>query len=449
MEKLLISFKHQNLRWGASRWIFPTRQPMRFEFLALLAYKRVSTTPDQAWVRISEIGRLPSWAGNKKDNIATNLGRYLQQFEKTSPALVGAERRWRGPYRLEVDTVSIEFDIPISEVKKYLRLPPSQHSVARRSLFRFAAFYARSQWLFFRGRLGRRGTESQENALSVLLDLTADRRLNPSLRLMARLGAVQVLFRLGRFQSARRTLLDNKSFLKRVSDKSLKAQFYVALAWSYQRATSGLTSDRAVEQSISSATEYAEASRDRAALGLVAHRTAGYLTKKGFHTESVSHLLRALELHLAIGNYEMVQATCGNIGSVVHRLGPRHYNEARRWILLGIEIARWMKIGRDDAHGEMILAKMYIESGNKGRSYWLLKRAERIASSADNKVNLGDVKMGWGFWHQRFGTHSQVRDALIGAMQTFDGMSDFDRKQKQQYIERKFPAVWPTVLSRM
>jgi len=38
---------------------------------------------------------------------------------------------------------------------------------------------------------------------------------------------------------------------------------------------------------------------------------------------------------------------------------------------------------------------------------------------------------------------------LIEAMQTFDGMSDFDRKQKHQYIERKFPAVWPAVLSRL
>ena len=50
---------------------------------------------------------------------------------------------------------------------------------------------------------------------------------------------------------------------------------------------------------------------------------------------------------------------------------------------------------------------MYIESGNKDRCYWLLKWAERIAATAENKVNLGDVKMGWGFWHQRFGTNSK------------------------------------------
>jgi hypothetical protein len=422
---------------------------MRFEFLALLAYKRISVPSDQAWVQLSEIARLPSWAGNRKRNIETNLGRYLQQFERGDLELVSAPRRWRGPYRLEVDTVSIDFDISIPEVRKQLRLPATEPAVTRRELYRFTVSYARSQWLVFQGKLGRSKARRGENALSVLLDLTRNKHLSPTLRVTALLAAIQVLFRMGRFQAARRTLLDYESSLLRVSDNALKAVFYQAMAWSYQRATSGAASNRAVEESIGKAAAFAEASGDRAALGLVAHRTAGYLTKKGLHAEASNHLLRALELHLAIGNYEMVQATCGNIGSVVHRLGPSHYKEARRWILLGIEIARWMKIGRDDAHGEMILAKMYIESGNKARSYWLLKRAERIAASAGNKVNLGDVKMGWGFWHRRFGTNSKTRDSLIGAMQTFRGMPDFDRKQKQEYMERKFHEIWPAVLSRM
>ena len=447
--RLLISFKHQNLRWGASRWIFPRRQPMRFEFLALLAYKRISATSDQAWVALSEVALLPGWAGNSKRNIETNLGRYLQQFEKENLELVSAPRRWRGPYRLEADAVSIDFDVAVPEVKKLLRIRVTQPEIARRELYKFTVSYTRSQWMVFQGKLGWSKTRGKQNALSALLGLTDNQRLSPTLRALALIGAVQVLFRIGRFQAARKTLLDYANSLMRISDKALKSVFYQSLAWSYQRATSGAASNHEVEDAIRNANALAEASGDRAALGLVAHRTAGYLTKNGLHIEAVNHLLRALELHLAVGNYEMVQATCGNIGSVVHRLGPAYYKEARRWILLGIETARWMRVGRDNAHGEMILAKMYIEGGNKSRSYWLLKRAERIAASAENKVNLGDVKMGWGFWHQRFGTTSKMRDALIEAGRTFRGMPVFDRRQKQEYMERKFPEVWPAVLSRL
>lgn len=422
---------------------------MRFEFLALLAYKRINETSDQAWIHLSEVAQLPSWAGNSKRNIETNLGRYLQQFEKTNLELVSAPRRWSGPYRLGVDTVSIDFDVSIPEVKKLLRIPATQPAMARRELYKFTVSYTKAQVLLFQGKLKSSKKGDETNALSVLLALTRNERLSATLHTMALLGVVQVQFRAGRFLAARKTLLNYADSLSHLPDKALKSAFYQALAWSYQRATSGATSNRKVETAISSASALAEASADRAALGLVAHRTAGYLTKKGLHIEAINHLLRSLELHLAIGNYEMVQATCGNIGSVVHRLGPAYYKEARRWIILGIEISRWMGVGRNDAHGEMILAKMYIESGNKSRSYWLLRRAERVATSSENKVNLGDVKMGWGFWHQRFGTTSKMRDALIDAAHTFRGMRVFDRRQKQEYMERRFPEVWPAVLSRL
>jgi len=59
-----------------------------------------------------------------------------------------------------------------------------------------------------------------------------------------------------------------------------------------------------------------------------------------------------------------MQAYCGDVGNVIHRLGPKHYKEASSWLLLGIAIARWMKIGRDDAHGEMIMGKIYTELEN-------------------------------------------------------------------------------------
>jgi hypothetical protein len=176
---------------------------------------------------------------------------------------------------------------------------------------------------------------------------------------------------------------------------------------------------------------------------------AGYLTKKGHHYGSVNHSLQALEAHLVTGNYEMDEASCTNIGSVIHRLGPRHYKEARQWLLLGIAIARWMRIGRDNAHGEMILGKIYLEQDQAQRSYRILKRAERIASHAGNLVNLGDVWMVWAFWHQRFGKRNGVRDALISAIHTFGRMKEFDLKQKEKYIVSNFPDVWPAVQARL
>jgi hypothetical protein len=455
MAKLLISFEHQNVRWGTAGWLFRRRERMRFEWLALLAFRRLTLPGEQAWVQIADIARLPRWAGKSKRHITTNLGRYLQVFEKNGLALVMAETRWGGPYRFLADPLSIEFDIPLAKVRQRLRLGTGHAVLERKELFRFTFSYARSQWLIFRGKLmhgakqkdGRRG--DGETAYRCLLALARRASLSPHLRLVARLGAVQLRFRIGQFGLARKMLLDNARLLRRVRDRGLKAQFYAALAWSYQRASSGVASDRAVKSSISTASAYAETSGDRIALGLIAHRTGGYLTKKGLHVEAVNHLVQALEANLIAGNYEMVQASCGNIGSVIHRLGPAYYAEARCWLLLGIAIARWMKIGRDDAHGEMILAKIYIEEDKRRKAYWLLKRAERIAERASNQVNLGDIQMVWGFWYQRFGSRTDERNTLVRAIRRFRGIKEFDHRQKERYIAHEFPEVWPAVVARL
>jgi hypothetical protein len=421
---------------------------MRFEWLALLALKRLTLSGEQAWVNLAEIARLPSWRGKNKHSVTTNIGRYLQSLERTGLNLVSAEANWAGPYRLNVGALSIKFDIPLAEVMKRLRLGAVRPTLEREMLYRFAISYARSQWLVSQGKLVvNRKREHGENAYYRLMTLADDESLSPQLRLAARLAAVQVLFRLGRFGAARRTLLGDRALLRVVEDRALRAQYYLALAWSYQRGASGVASDRAVEAAISKATGYAEASGDRATLGLVARRIGGYLTKKGLHTEAVNQMLQALETSLITGNYEMVQASCGNIGSVIHRLGPDHYPEARRWLLLGIAIARWMRIGRDDAHGEMILGKILIEIGKPARAQWLLRRAERIAESSGNQVGIGDVKMVWAFWHRRFGTRADEKQALASAARLFRSLKNFDHKQKERYMRREFPETWPDALS--
>ena len=455
MAKVLVSFERQNLRLTAGQWLFARGETMRFEWLALLAYKRLTVPGDQAWVRLEEIARLPDWIGRSRHHIATNVGRYLESPELSQAQLVDAQSRWAGPYRLKVDALSVDFDIPLFEVRKRLQLRAKPASATGRDeLIRFSYSYERAQWLFFQGRLlpppssEKTKKRREDNAYQRLMRLAGDRSYGTTLRLLACLSAVDVLYRLGRFRTARQTLLDNEHLLRRTPDWALKARFYLKLAWAYQRASTGSASDRAVEASLRRASSFAENSGDRDSVGLLAHRTGGYLTKKRRYLEAVNQYTLALEAYLVTANYDMVQATCGNLGSAMHRIGPKHYPEVRRWLLLSLAISRWMKLGRDDAHAEMILAKMYIENGNSFKSRWLLQRAERVAEHANNQVNLADILMMWGLWHQRFGKREEVIRELSRALRIFRNLNEFDVPQKERYMERKFSEVWMDVLER-
>jgi tetratricopeptide (TPR) repeat protein len=451
MTKLLVSFGQQNIRLGPSAWLFPTRNKLRFEWLALVALFRLSVPPDQAWVSPADIARLPSWAGKDLHHIGTNVGRYLQGLERISPNLITAKLRWTGPYRLGLPPLAVEFDLSISEVRKRLHVRPHGNSREREQLYAFTKTYVHAQWLIFQGKLVRPPKKAKvgNSAYDLLTGLSDDPKLNPTLRLTAVLGAAQVYFRLGQFKAARNILAEHRYLLQRTHDQALKAQYYLDLAWSYQRESSGSRSDRAVESALNAATAYAEDSGDRAALGLVAHRAAGYLTKHGLHLEAVNQFLLALESALITGNYDRVQASCGNIGSVLHRLGPNYYSEACRWLLLGIEISKNLRLGKEDAHGEMILGKIYAEQGKRADASRWLKRAQRIAEDARNQLNLADIKMTWGFWHQRFGTRQHERETLIEALRIFRGLKEFDCRQKEQYMARKFPEVWPEVIDAL
>jgi len=422
---------------------------MRFEFLALLALKRATMPGDQAWTTLEEVGKLPSWKGKRKHHIGTNVGRYLQS--ESVSRLVTARTMWAGPYRLAVDRSAISFDIALTDVRTRLQLgTPAEPRGEREILLAFARSYARAQWLFFQGRLlrGTRKTAMRDDAYERLLRMTDDRRYSATLRLLACTSAADVLYRLGRFRIAREALKANKSLMLRSSDSSLKARYYLSLAWAQQRSSTGKPSDRAVEETLATANVYAENSGDRAALALLAYRRGGYLTKRRRHLESVASLTQALEAYLITSNYHGVQATCGEIGSVLHRLGADSYPEARRWLLSSIGIARMMKLGREDAHAEMILGKIYVALNEQHRSRLMLQRAERIARNAGNRVNLADTKMVWAFWYQRYGTQKEQIATLVRAVRLFRSMSEFDVAQKEHYMEQRFPDVWAEVLKR-
>jgi len=426
---------------------------MRFEWLALLALRRSGGSLDSAWVELSEVGRLPRWKGKPRHHISTYLGRYLAAPEITRIGLVQAKEKWAGPYRLQVDPLSIRFDVSKSEAGKRLQLTPARAAgtTNRRELLRFATAYVRAQWLFFQGRLKRQEAQHADgaNAYGILMQMTEDNRYSSTLRLLARLSAVDVLFRLGAYPAARKSLLESAQLLRNTPNYALKARYHLALAWAYQRSSTGTHSDKAVEASLRKARLYAENGGDQAAAGQLAFRRAGYLTKKRQYQEAVDDYGAALESYLIVRDYNSVQATCADLGSSLHRVGPKEYDEVRRWILASIAIARLMHLGRDDAHGEMILGKIYVERGEKNRSRRLLSRAERIASRAGNRVNLGDIKMVWGFWFQRFGTREQLIETLVAAVNIFESMAEFDVPQKKRYMGHSFPEVWSDVLAQV
>jgi tetratricopeptide (TPR) repeat protein len=448
----MISFKSQNVTFGNGKMLFARRQPMRFEFLALLAIKRLDEPSDQALVTLEEIARLPGWKGRQRHHIGTNIGRYLRSSSALS-RLVRAGTTWAGPYHLMLDALSISFDLPLPVVRQRLRLrSEGEVLIERKAMLHFAGSYARAQWLFFQGKLVRQSGKDAltDDAYDRLLRMAEDTHhgYSANLRLLASISAADVLYRIGRFRVAREALVEKKTLLRQTSDLSLKARFHLSLAWAYQRSSTGKSSDRAVESALNRANFYAENSGDRAALGLLAYRKAGYLTKKRRIDEAADSFVHALEAYLITGNYYGIQATCAEIGSVIHRLGRKQYDEARRWLLLSIAIARLMNVGREDAHAEMILGKIYVERNKQHLSQLMLKRAERIADKAGNLVNLADVKMVWAFWYQCYGTEEEQIATLVEAVRLFRSLSEFDVPQKENYMRHRFSEVWPEVLKR-
>ena len=443
-----LCFQKQNIRIGRSRWLFKNRCTGRFEWLVFLAIRRIRR-PTDPQVTLDEIAQLPSWSGKTRRHIGGNIARYLDTLGSFGIRTVDAESRFAGPYWMCLTPTEITFDIPISEAEDRIRILRAQVPISREELYRFTLAFARSQWLLFQGKLlpwnGNEGRK-EKGAHSILAKAVGDESFCPRLRLIACIATVRVLFQLGRFQAAKLTLDHGALLLKQVNDQVLTANYYLELAWSHQRGASGTESNRATEWAITRARDCAGRSGDRGSIGRLAHRLSGFLTKKGKHLESIDELLCAIEAALITGNFYELQSCCNDIGSVIHRLGPDFYTEAQRWIMLGLDIAHWAGIVHDNPHGEVILGKTYAELGNAKLSKYWLQTAETIAIQSGNPLTLADTKMVWAFWHQRFGTKKDQVGTLVEALRSFRGLRKFDCRQKERYIARKFPSIWPTVL---
>ena len=443
---LHVSFERQNLRIGTARWLFARGHTMRFEWLALLAYRQKTRLPDESWVDARAIARLPHWRGKTPPHIGTNIGRYLQDLGRRGFRIVDAENAWSGPYRLAVPAVAVSFDLPLEEMRKRLHIPEPLPPGAPEQRREFTWHYAKAHALVYKGQLSVQGHERTASAYREFLRLAEDARFVPNLRLLATVAAVSVQYRLGLFQTAGQTLGRFRSLLDRATDASLKARYVLAFSRGEHRRASGAAINMRTEAGINAATAYAAEAGDRAALGEIADRTGWLHAKNGRNEDAVSALLQALECHLVTGNFDRVHACCCNIGSILHRMEEPYYREARQWLLLSLRISHWMQLGRDGAHAEIILAKMDIERRRPKRARGWLKRAMHVAEEAGNQVDIADAKLTEALWHQSFGALGAEKRALADAVRRYRALQNFNLGQKENYIKHKFPTLWEEVM---
>ncbi|MGH9765440.1 MAG: hypothetical protein ACREAC_31790, partial [Blastocatellia bacterium] len=210
--------KERSVTFKPKQLAFQRREAMRFEWLALLAYARKAESNSGGWVSIEEIRRLPLWRGKSLQHTGTNVGRYLQQLERKRVKLVEARSKWRGPYRLAIPPDSISFDVALDDARAQVGVanakPPN-----RKQLLQFTEKYSRATSLFMEGYLSfdmHVRAKHQESALAGFSSLARQAGLDARLRVLAQLGAIRVLDRLGRYETVADRLDECKKLVRQV-----------------------------------------------------------------------------------------------------------------------------------------------------------------------------------------------------------------------------------------
>ena len=134
-----VSFAQKNVQIGDAQWLFPRRHRDRFEWIALLAYRRVTLSHDGGWVSRDDIARLPKWSGKIRKHIGDNISRYLQDFNRGGLDPVEAKSLWTGPYRLTSSREDVTFDLSMEEVAEALCILPLRPEIQRDDLIRVCA----------------------------------------------------------------------------------------------------------------------------------------------------------------------------------------------------------------------------------------------------------------------------------------------------------------------
>lgn len=443
MRQMLLSFAENNIRLTPDEFSFGRRYALRFQWIALLAHERITRTgPGGGWVDIDQIRRLPLWRGKSRRHIGTVVGRYLQPL--TDLKLVEAKARWGGPYRLLVEPSGIEFDCPLSRVRRLLGILESDVRRLQGEFYEFTFRFCRAESLIFEGRLvpdatkGRRQQMSASQELRAIAGTTAFR---PSLRIFAVLAAYLVLDRLGHFKAADYTLDQHRYLLRRVTDPWVMARFQSASSWRHYRRGR----KKQAQQEIDLAYGLAAETIDKLLLGSLADREGTHLSSAAKYEEALPKMLEGLEARLFTGNHDAVQASCFSIGNTLHRMGEQYYPDAQKWLELCVNICRWMHLGRDEALAEIILAKIALEKRSLKRCRVWLGRAETIVQKSRNRLNLIHYNIVWAFYFQRLSKPHRVRERLKQVWDTGSKLAGFDFNTIDRYLGRKFPDAWQEI----
>jgi tetratricopeptide (TPR) repeat protein len=480
--RIHINTQKQRVVLQSGESLFPYSCPMKFQWFAFIAYMRKTQLqargkqpvrePDEGWVTIADIQRLPLWREKTINNVGTNVGRYIRDMEDQGFNLVEAGTRWRGPYRLRLPAREIAFDVPVDKFVEEISPRRPDYARTRDSLLRFTEKYCRAESLFLQGWLVTmsRGRDRQKMldaagrrlaAWDEYCALARDDSFDASLRLLANLGAIRVMDRLGSFATVSARLRDCGALLKKVSDPGLVARYWITKARRDCRGTE--TSYQNALKAFAKAKGLSAKTRDLNLIGAIKDRE-GLLalaktqrriekTKRPFnardytdYAQALTCLLEGLEARLLTENYDAIQASCFNIGNTLHRMGKQHLKEAEQWIRLSIDICKWMNLGRYEGISEIILAKIALESGDlPGFEHWI-KKGESVAANVGNAVDLYTSHIVRALYYQRQDQRKEAIEHLAQARDLYMNLSEYDRKTQERYVRRKFSDLWDEVL---
>jgi tetratricopeptide (TPR) repeat protein len=445
--KISFSMGDQRMLLTPGHFAFRRREAMRFEWLALLGYMRKRESGKGGWVSMEDIRGLPLWKGKSIQHVGTNVGRYIHDLEKRGVKLVEAKTQWRGPYRLSITPEGIRFDVPIEIVGS--RLGRTEHVVlpSRRQLYGFTEQYARASSLFMEGYLTfdpRLRAKHQESALGGFSRLARSPGLDSRLRLLAQLRGIEVLDRLGRYEAVAERLADCEKLAKRVADPVVVARFYLINARRYLRTRD----DALFQENLALAKEFSAKSPDSQILGESAEQEGVYLLAADRNKEALRSFIEGVNTLLPTDNFEIIQASCFNIGNALQRIGERYYAEAEEWLELCTNITSLMHLGRYEALAEIILAKMAVELRDDRKYLKWIEMAEEITDRTHNTTDLMWCNLIRAMYEQRKGNEQFVIDHLVKARKIYLVRGEFDRTVPEKYLRRKFPDVWEEVVQR-
>lgn len=450
--ELYISIRSGELRLTPKNLPFKRKHALRFEWFLLLAFMRRTQRATDGWVTLAQIQKLPLWRAISKPNIGTNVGRYASALRAEGLEILDYKKLWRGPYRLALDPTAIHFDVPLSRVATSLGCSHRNERLYREKLLRFTQLYSRASILLFKGKLNPK--QRRKGARLEISALAGDRSMPPDLRLLAYLTAAKVLDRLGRLEGAMKNLDDCESMVRRTENPAMKARFYLARSLHFYRAGKYKQCKESIELAASQSTGFSDlilagAIADRRGILASANYSRKRLSRKEEqlrYEEALDFLLQGLEARLLTENYDVIQASCFNIGNTLYRMGPEYLKEAVEWIELSAKICKSMQVGRYEAIAEIMLAKFAYDSGKYKLFLRWLSEAERIVEQADNVLDRFRCFGLRALDAQRQGNLKATKQFLVQARRLYFEKPEFDWGYWDSYFERRFPEIWLNVV---